>query len=379
MAGQDVVSLMVLPPLVPDTPPQILMESDGVWRDMSPAGGMRSEVSVKQTKEQIDRLLGLVMKDVENGTPLSGRGKNLTSKFGDLYEDLLPQSVRDELFAKSPQQPADAADVPTLLIHLHPQSEWVPWEMLHDGDNYLGLKWQIARLPIVSKNVNPNLRQPHLVQTIYSLLGRNVLDPSEVQLLADWQNTFAGRPQEWRVPPPGSINYPDVDVIAGARDVDILHITCHGGIKNDEGEFVWTLDHRGSELSYHITQTMVSRLTLRSRPLVFGNACASAAADANGDQRGLLPAFGASFFAQGALNFVGTFAPVTKVVAVEFARLFYAHLFGPGGQPGEGIGRALWKTKADFFARDLLGAPGKPDLSYLFYCLYGLPDTMYQI
>lgn len=384
MADADTVSLMVLPSLPLDAPPQILMESDGVWRDMSPASSARNEVSMKQVKEQIDRLLGRVMEEVEDGTPHSARGGGLTSKFMELFE-ILPQNVRDILLAKSPQ-PLTSENVPTLLIHLHPQSEWIPWEMLHDGENYLGLRWQIARLPIVSSTVNANAQSPHQVQTIFSLLGRNVLEEAEEQL---WRNTFSGLPQERRVPLAAGGDYANVDVVADARDADILHITCHGGIKNDDGEFVWTLDHRNSAtFSYHITSTVVNSLRLRARPLVFGNACASSlatdaagadAADNNARRRGLIPGFGTSFFAQGALNFVGTFAPVTKSVAIEFARIFYQNLLGQGAQPGSSIGRALWKTKMSFYEQDVPGQANKPDLSYLFYGLYGVPDTIYRI
>jgi CHAT domain-containing protein len=350
---------------------------------MSPASSARNEVSMKQVKEQIDRLLGRVMEEVEDGTPHSARGGGLTSKFMELFE-ILPQNVRDILRAKSPQS-ITSDNVPTLLIHLHPQSEWIPWEMLHDGENYLGLRWQIARLPIVSTSVNAHVQRSHQVQTIFSLLGRNVLEEAEEKL---WSNTFNGLPQEHRIPPAGGGDYANVDVIANARDADILHITCHGGIKNDDGEFVWTLDHRNSAtFSYHITSTVVNSLRLRARPLVFGNACASslasnttgADADNNTHRRGLIPGFGTSFFAQGVLNFVGTFAPVTKSVAIEFAHIFYQNLLGQNGQPGSSIGRALWKTKTQFYERDVQGQANKPDLSYLFYCLYGVPDTVYQI
>jgi hypothetical protein len=376
----ETVSLMVLPSLLPDAPPQVLMESDGVWRDMSPAASARNELSMRQVKGQIDRLLGQVMEEVASGRSHSARGSGLPPTFRQLYE-ILPQSVRDTLRDKSPQN-LTADNLPTLLIHLHPQSEWVPWEMLHDGDNYLGLKWQIARLPIVSKNVNASVPQPHQVQTIFSLLGRNVLDTPEEQL---WQDTFNGMSQERRVPANGAGNYPDVDVVASAHDADILHITCHGGIPGDDGELVWTLDHRStSAFSYHITSTFVNTLLLKARPLVFGNACASSLAAgtggaASGERLGLIPGFGASFFAQGAVNFVGTFAPVTKSVGIDFARIFYRNLLGHNGQPATAIGHALWQTKQHFFGQDLPGQANKPDLSYLFYCLYGLPNVVYQV
>jgi hypothetical protein len=99
---------------------------------------------------------------------------------------------------------------------------------------------------------------------------------------------------------------------------------------------------------------------------VFGNACASAGADL-----AALQGFGASFMVGGALNFVGTFAPITKTMAVEFAKRFYANLFGDNVRPPLPIGEALRATKASFVAQSCT------DPSYLFYCLYGPCDSTY--
>jgi hypothetical protein len=144
-----------------------------------------------------------------------------------------------------------------------------------------------------------------------------------------------------------------------------VHVTCHGGLKDDKREAYWTLDHTNPiTFDYRIYQSFVRTLGLVSRPLVFGNACASA-----GTQTDLaaLQGFGAAFLSGGgALNFVGTFAPITRTTAVVFAERFYAQLFS--GLP---VGEALRRTKAGFAAQDL------KDPSYLFYCLYGPPDSTY--
>ncbi len=383
MSNSDKVCLMVLPQGgMNDAPPQILIERDGLWRFTSSPTSLRNEIKMSEKKRGIERELGDIMSDVEAGVLHSARHNGISSMFTELFATLLPQEVQDELRTKNPQTPIADDSVPTLLIHLHEQSDWVPWEMLHDGDNYLGLKWRIARLPIISTNVNVNIQQPYPVRNIYSLLGRAVLENPQEQL---WQGTFEKLAGVNSRPPAGSGpassgDYPDVDYFVRARDADILHITCHGGIKNDEGEFVWTLDHdTPSPISYHITERVVKNLVLRS-PLVFGNACASlSSGNANGNGQKLSPGFGRLFFTKGALNFVGTFAPITKNVAIDFARIFYQNLLGLGGQGSCAIGTALWKTKSNFHARDIPGQANKPDLSYLFYSLYGLPTNTFQV
>ena len=105
-----------------------------------------------------------------------------------------------------------------------------------------------------------------------------------------------------------------------------------------------------------------------SRPLVFGNACASSSGRP-ADGVGLTPGLGTAFVANGASAFVGIFAPVTKRLAFDFACEFYRRLLGDGLP----VARALWKTKCHF------KESGEKDPSWLFYCLYGLPETCFQV
>ncbi len=76
---------------------------------------------------------------------------------------------------------------------------------------------------------------------------------------------------------------------------------------------------------------------------------------------------------------MGTFAPITKTVAIEFAQIFYQNLLGVGGQGSCAIGPALWKTKLHFYERDKPEQANRPDPSYMFYALYGLPSSTFQV
>ncbi len=82
--------------------------------------------------------------------------------------------------------------------------------------------------------------------------------------------------------------YPKVGHFVNASAADILHVTCHGGIKTTKGEIVWTLNHRNRSLETDIDLIVRETTVLRSQPLVFGNACASSLAfgATNGDRRG---------------------------------------------------------------------------------------------
>jgi CHAT domain-containing protein len=138
------------------------------------------------------------------------------------------------------------------------------------------------------------------------------------------------------------------------------------------GEYFWTLDHLNpSYFDYRVTPTIAQTVVLSSRPLVFGNACASVAAQTI--DLASLQGFGSSFLVAGALNFIGTFAPITKSMAVAFAKRFYERLLGGAQSPGLPIAEALRATKQSFADENCT------DPSYLFYCLYGPADSTYRV
>ena len=107
----------------------------------------------------------------------------------------------------------------------------------------------------------------------------------------------------------------------------------------------------------------------KHRPLVFANACGSAEAGRH------LGDFGPCFIQLGAVAFVGAFANINKDVAVKFAHRFYEQLLIPEekNKIHRTIGQALWQTKKAF------SDEGERDPSYLFYRLYGPPDTCFQL
>ena len=219
-------------------------------------------------------------------------------------------------------------------------------------------------------------KDPWPVSQIYNFLGEFVLDNG---LLAGWQQTFplAGAPSgtsETRFPDPVTNRFPRVgDVEQAAVDASIVHFTCHGGLKDagTEGGSFWTLNHKqptNPQFKIHapIVRALKTKLP-KTQPLIFGNACGSSG-QATGTG-GLVNSFGALFVQSGASAFVGTFAPIAKVRAIEFATQFYQHLL----IDGESVSTALWRAKQHFHDT----TPQDP--SSLFYCQYGLPGSRYAL
>jgi hypothetical protein len=368
------VSIMVTPTSSNTALPQLLLEQNGVWRDMSPPLDVRMLVSVPDLRQRMEVLLADMMGQMRLNQAPSWAA--MRAAFKRHYTEIVPSGVHQVLQSALAQA---GAEPPLLRIHAHTAAEWIPWELLHDGTDFLGLRFQIARLPVTPKGPDLSQSNLHPLRQVYSFLGKNIfLTSLASQLNQGWQDTFDGllppSVQEHRYPVqpgPAVPDYPNVDhLLNAAADGDILHITCHGGLKDRDGQYYWTLNHESTlTYSYHINPTLLSDFTPRCAPLVFGNACISSQ-PADG-QESMSTGFGSQFFSQGALAFIGTFAPITQPMAVAFARQFYIHLLGENGQPGLPVSRALYETKRHFANQNEI------DPSYLYYCLYGPAETRF--
>jgi len=370
----DILQIMVLPTTVAEGLPQVFFDDCGIWRETS-----STPLPVAQTalRQGVETFLSEAMGQVGQTppTPFPAGSPAFRNRFANLLKTLLAPEVRDAL-KRSADQAAQINSVrPQLNIFFRGATEWIPWELLHDGTDYLGLRFTVARLPIVTQATQVHPPRNNVVHKVYNLLARGILQGQD---LTDWQSTFvpydpAAAGLECRFPADGADNYPALAQIDEAKGADVIHITCHGGLKEkDQNEYFWTLDHNHERyFDYRIHTRDAEEARFSRRPLVFGNACTSAAASSI--DLTALQGFGGSFLIGGALNFVGTFAPITRTMAVTFAKRFYERLFGtPGGQPGLPVGEALRAAKQSFAAQNY------PDPSYLFYCLYGPGDSTYS-
>ena len=359
------LQIMVLPPTVADALPQILLEQDGVWRETVGAPIAKTPTKLRQETEMY---LTSIMAQVGGNppVPVSPADFQFRNHFQKLTQNLLPPDVLKLLR----NQPGSGAA--TLNIFMRQGTEWIPWELLHDGAEFLGLKFCVTRLPVVPQTLSVAAPRACSVRRVHTLLARHVLDD---EAFDEWQTTFksysAAADWERRHPANGSGDYPNLNAFGEAREANVLHFTCHGGLDSAASEdYFWTLDHKSpNTYDYRLRKDDAAAANFTERPLVFGNACSSIKGEKT--DLGTL-GFGANFLIGGALNFIGTFAPITKTTAIRFAARFYTHLFGTAQKPGLSVGAALRATKAQFAAEDL------KDPSYLFYCLYGPADSTYR-
>jgi CHAT domain len=344
--------------------PTIYFRDDGVWREPS-AITATSGLPSTQLRDRLATVLKAVM-DAEDPLPPEVEGVGFS-----LYESLVPDPIRKQLSRVADE--AEPGNAPLLKVHVHKIYDWIPWELLHDGKDFLGLRFQVARLPIVPTPPDMSDRTHHPLRRVRSILGADVLQNDAASEIDSWRKTFDGllppAAEELRVPPAELVEgpWPTMDIFKECQRDDILHVTCHGTVR--EGEPRWTFKQNDpQDWRYDITTYTVPTLNLSAtRPLVFGNACKSGPSESQ-----LRPGLAILLFEHGAMNVIATLAPISRTLALEFARSFYERLLGTNGNGGTPIAEALWTAKRRF-----ADERGAADPSYLFYCLYGPPDTRF--
>lgn len=366
---------MVMPSGVSEGAPLVLLDDGGIWRDAGTPGVTEPQSLLRQRVEQY---LSGVMKKVSGNPPQQILPNHIGFQafFADIGQKILPAAVREAL-ANADAAAPHTGPRPQLDIFFHAGVEWIPWELLRLSSGFLGTRFAVARLPVMNQATELRPPRDRQVRKVYNLLAKDVLDAS---VEAEWATTFnaynGSAGWESRFPANGAANYPTLDELDQAQQAEIIHVTCHGGVRDNPGdEYFWTLDHRSAQtFDYRITPTTARNISFKARPLVFGNACASAAGAEVGTSAefAALQGFGASFLIGGALNFVGTFAPITKTMAVAFAKRFYAKLLGTHAAQGLPVAEALRATKQSFTDEDCA------DPSFLFYSLYGPSDSTYR-
>jgi CHAT domain-containing protein len=356
------VSIMALPSHPDDVnaPTQFYVLRGDIWQEVPLSNTAR--IGLLTVKEGVTSLLNQVMTTISQGENQNARAF-LRARCHAFWNYLLPEVIREQLTVAF----AQSIEPPCVLIYTHPKLEWLPWELLHDGSAFLGLRARVARLPIVPNG--PASSATHRTVTrAASFLGVGVFDALADALQMDrWASTFAQAESQGvsvqRFPVNGTDNWPKLDNVAKAESCDIIHLTCHGGIDSQGTPFL-TLDP--TDRLANVDEYLVGSMILpETGPLIFGNACGSTGAAAVGER--VSRSVAVAFFDRGAAAFVGAIAPISKALAVEFAEVFYRRLL----IDGLAVGEALRSTKQYFEDTN------NPDPSWLFYCLYGSPDTCF--
>jgi hypothetical protein len=289
---------------------------------------------------------------VQQGNPSDERWEsicfNLQSVGSNLFEMLIPSEVAKQMRTWKIGSP----------VIISPNEQWIPWELMYDGEDFWGKKFIIARSPrlrdsqdLPDKN-RPESKGKRQIKRIVNIVGgdvpsseaerathlfSNLLPPEAVQLLA---------------------KQPISSLVKAIPGTDALHFTCHGHL---EPHLLQIAGDKNKTRIENLLPETIQRLPLEPGILVFANACASTVPVLT---FGKFSSFGWKFYQRGADAFIGTLGAVPVKYAVNFAEIVYRELFNPDEKIT--IGQAVAKAKEV--------AANERNLFWLLYCIYGDPD-----
>jgi hypothetical protein len=287
--------------------------------------------------------------------PLVAEGRNL-------YDDLLPAFVKDKLSADRIAGEHGASR--SLVLHLDRPLLGIPWELLHDGVDFLARRFRVGRLVSLEQEVSLPLK-------------RNMRAPLSALLVADPSgNLPAARREAGELAEilEDSPLFGRVTVLAGDVSVrsfrdelgrhDVLHYAGHAdaGGAGDGGGRLFLKDGA-------LTTGMLVQLRQRVDfpGLVFLNGCRSSDDTgqlfAGGDPLADMSSIASALLLCGVQHVIGTLWEVRDDVARQCATSFYREL-GRGGTIGASLAASRQAVSTSH---------GEESLLWADHLLYGDP------
>lgn len=287
---------------------------------------------------------GAVTEDVWESTLLNLKGKG---KF--LFDSLIP----DDLGSRMREWEKDTN------LSVSTNEQWIPWELMFDGEEFLGRKHILTRYPRPDDYKKWPERpvehgDSHVIEKIVNVVGGGLHERYSTRAGKLFDSVISralvARLHE------KAVSYLNQEV----RTADVLHCTCHGLLSPHLLRIA-----KDTSRTQNLSPETVRVLPLQAGSLVFANACSSAGVAV---LFGSFNSFGWEFYLRGASVFVGTLGAVPTNYAIEYAENVYAPLFDSTGPIT--IGQAIAKAREK--------AEKKHNIFWLLYCIYGDPDYSVQ-
>jgi len=272
-----------------------------------------------------------------------------------IFSQLLPEPVRQQLRNAAPSD---------LHLHVDEQLIHVPWELCHDGADFLATKFRMGRYVLTSRQIPPSRTeraQPDLLKVLL------IADPTE-------NLPQAAQEAEQLCKLLDGIARVKVTLIGGklvSKTELLTELQTHDGVHFAGHSHYDPV--QPSRSGWHLHEGVLTAEELRnlsrSPLLVFSNSCqAGATAAWEGRYRYDEQAFGigSAFLVAGVRNYIGTFWVVHDEESRDFAVAFYQGLAS-----GLTLGEALRKARLEIRSQK-----GGERLTWASYMLYGDPAVM---
>lgn len=265
----------------------------------------------------------------------------------------LGRHIHDSCFSDEVKAQLSASEVENLLLRLDESVMHLPWELAHDGQQFLCRRFNLGR-QVVALQASGSTAPPPSDPVRKFLIAHNPTGDlpgaeREARLVMAHLDK-AGCP--WTVEALGHERLEPLRLALAIQEADIVHYSGHADDSNGGG---WLL--KGGVFGAE----RFSRLTRKPR-LVFANACHSGGGPDGGRAAAALT-LGHQFLLAGVQSYIGNLWSVPDQPAAAFALAFYDGLLA-----GTNLGRALR------LARERVAElPGAGALGWAGYVFYGDP------
>lgn len=294
-----------------------------------------------------------------SGSDRSALGDWLVGLVGigkDLFDLIVPDDIQSEIRSWKENS----------IVGISTEESWIPWELFHDGSNFVCRRFVLYRLPRSSHD-SDDTRKNDLrnrpdddggesrlaIRKILNVIGGNLSDQSIKRL----ENMF-----EFAENRCGILNLRAKgisELVEMSQDTDLFHFTCHG--KHPQGKLAYLQISRehADVLASNLLLSSVTELSVKNGSLVFLNTCRSESAQLLFRE---FASFGWKFYEKGAQLCIGTLMSIPQSGAIGFSEEFYRNL----------LVRKLPAYQALAETRERLIGEGQ--YFPLFYCVYGDPS-----
>ncbi len=272
----------------------------------------------------------------------------------DLFAHCIPKEVRQSI-----QSWKDDS-----IVGISCDKSWLPWELFHDGKNFLSLRFITYRLPklnddsykkVLATSFQTRERDSSLdIRHILNIIGGqiNVSITTRLACLFDFVQD-----KEATVDTANCVRLHEL--VERFEDKDLIHFTCH--TRRPKGILPYLQTADSSVVGENFIVSKVTDTELKPKCLVFINSCSSETPHLLFKE---FNSFGWKFYEKGAGLSVGTLMSVPQKGATVFAEKFYRKLF----EQNLTIGQSMARTKNELFK--------EKNFFPLFYCIYGNPNVL---
>jgi class 3 adenylate cyclase/CHAT domain-containing protein/tetratricopeptide (TPR) repeat protein len=278
------------------------------------------------------------------------------------------QVFHEELFTRNVQAKVKETQADHLILNLDDNLIHVPWELLHDGNQFLSQRFSMGRV----------------VRTRQAIAGRktrSLARPLKMLILADLKGDlkeayheglqirdYLNRDKDFINVSLRSEDITPDFIKSKIRNFDLVHFAGHVEYNQQRpGESGWQLTSgiiTGQDIMQMVGTTILPAL-------IFSNACQSARTEGWGMEENFqnkIYGLANAFILAGVKHYIGTFWEVLDEPSRRFATEFYKNLLS-----GMTLGEAVRTARIE-----LIKSYGEETIVWASYLLYGDPTTNYM-